>query len=101
MHSRIGKRERIEVPEEFQQYLTDIFGVNQFGEPIMRIVWAQTELVDMISPDGSHYIPRYIGNGDPCWLVERWRPSELFGTPESYYRINADPISGLCMLGEY
>ena len=97
----VGKHEALECPAEIQAYITAIFGVNHFGGPNFRIIWGQTETMDVLSSDGRSYVRKYIGHGEPCWIIQRWRPPELFGTPESYYQATADPETGLALLGEF
>jgi len=97
----IGRHEEIQCPWEFQELLTSIFGVNPFGDPLFRIIWGQTETMDVASPHGTGYFKRYIGHGQPCWIIQRWRPPEIFGTPDLYYQLMADPTSGLPLAGEY
>jgi hypothetical protein len=96
---RIGRSERLHCPEEFTSLLGEIFGVNPFGEPNFRIVWGQTETFD--AADGDGYQQRLIGLNQPCWILQRWLPPECYDTPDIYYRVTADPESGLPMLGEY
>jgi len=91
--------ERLTCPAEFQQHLTDIFGVNCFGDAIFRIVWAQTESVKVATPRGME--DRLVGHNQPCWLLQRWMAPELYGTPELYYWLNSDPATGLPINGEY
>lgn len=87
------------VPEFFQDLITTRFGRNQFGGPNFKIVWGQTETYEMATPYG--YRPKLMGNNDPCWMLVRWTPPEMYGTPEVYYALTADAETGLAMLGEY
>ena len=96
---KIGKAERLECPAEFQQWLTDIFGVNRFGEPLFKVAWGQTETIEYAMERG--YAQKLIGHNKPCWMIMRWRPPEIFGTPEIYYRLNMDEETGLAIMGEY
>lgn len=96
---RIGRSERLECPVEFQQHLTDLFGVNVYGDPLFKIYWGQTEAFDVAAPGG--YTQKLYGHNQPCWMIMRWRPPELFGTPDIYYALNADPETGLALMGEY
>ena len=96
---RIGRSERIECPAEYQDYLTQLFGVNRFGKPMFKIAWGQSDAMDYATPRG--YSQMLTGHNQPCWMIQRWRPPELFGTPAIYYALNADAETGLCMLGEY
>jgi len=97
---QITKAERLTCPPEFQSCLTDIFGVNVFGEPNFKILWGQTETYDYATLSGG-YDKRLYGHGKPCWLIAQWMPPEKYFTPELYYFMMADPDSGLALLGEY
>lgn len=99
MTCQIVKSERLECPPEFQAYLTDIFGVNEFGSPYFRIIWGQTETYQAATAHG--YEQRLIGHNQPAWIIQKWLPPDCYGMPETYYWINADYESGLCLLGEY
>lgn len=96
---KIGKYERIQCPKIFQDYLTRIFGINRFGQPMFKIFWGQTETYDYATPTG--YGQKTLGHNQPCWMIVRWRPPEIYGTPEIYYRLNADRETGLALMGEY
>jgi len=50
---QITKAERLTCPPEFQSCLTDIFGVNVFGEPNFKILWGQTETYDYATLSGA------------------------------------------------
>jgi len=89
--------ERLECPEDFQQHLTDLFGVNRFGEPLFRIIWGQTETQVQLTVDGK-YDRVLLGHNQPCWILQRWEPPEVFGTPDHYYFLNRDPESGDVMM---
>src|SRR5580700_7696778 len=72
-------REQLQCPPEFQQFITDRFGVNQFGEPLFRISWSKV---------------------NPCWNIERWMPPETYGTAEMYSALFKGP-DGEPIYGEY
>lgn len=95
----IGPYERLLTPENFQDRLTEMFGVNYFNEPIYKIVWGQVGTRQYAALDG-HY-DEMLADNQPCWCIQRWRAPECFGTPEMYYEFNADPLTGLCLMGEY
>lgn len=86
--------DRVECPPEFQRHLTDIFGVNRFGDPLFRFIWGMTETEIMLTPFGT-YEERLIGNNKPCWILQQWEPAEAYGTPELFYYLNTDLDSGL------
>lgn len=103
--------ERRVCPKEFQARLTRAVGTNQYGEPLWKIVWGQTETFtaggyfqpdkflgyrQLMSSNGSP-----SGAGEPCWMVMEWRPAEKYGSPAMYYYENRDEFTGLQTLGEY
>lgn len=73
--------------------------MNRFGDPLFRIIWGQTETMQIAGKWG--YEEKLVGNNQPCWILQRWMPPETYGTPEMYYTLTADPETGLAMLGEY
>ena len=89
--------ERIECPPDFQRHVTDLFGVNRFGDPIFRFVWGMTETENRLTIRGT-YEPQLIGHNQPCWILQMWQPPELFGTPDFFYFANRDPASGLPLM---
>lgn len=86
--------DRIECPPEFQQHITDIFGVNRFGDPLFRFIWGQTETEIMLTPFGT-YEERLLGHNQPCWILQQWEPPEAYGTPELFYYLQTDLDMGL------
>jgi hypothetical protein len=99
MSASIGKYERLECPAEFQQFITDIFGVNYFGMPNFDIVWGQTATYVRATRHG--YRDGLVGHGNPAWIIRQWMAPEFYGRPETYYYFTADPETGLSLLGEY
>jgi hypothetical protein len=88
----------MDCPAEFQQRVTDRFGLNPFGEPNFRIAWGKTEKTLVAGRNG--YEERLLC-GLPCWLILRWVPPESYGSPDLWYRQNKDEDTGLCLLGPY
>jgi hypothetical protein len=103
--------ERRVCPKEFQDRLTRAVGTNQYGEPLWKIVWGQTETFtaggvwqhdhffgyrQLMMSNGS-----CNGEGEPCWMVLEWRPPEKYGSPAMYYFENRDEYTELSILGEY
>ena len=100
MSAQIIRHERLRCPEQFNRRLGEIFGRNRFGEPFFRFIWGQTETYDISTLHG--YSKKLIGHGEPCWIVQKWLPPEMFGIPEMYYYFTRDPDHPeLAMLGEY
>ena len=99
-------------PEEFQERLTEIGGINRYDEPNFVLVWSQGggpnatyraggdwASEDQVSYRG--YRDLLIGGGVPCWALLQWHSAEEYGTPEVYYVQNYDSDSDLQTLGEY
>jgi hypothetical protein len=100
------------VPEEFQERLTQAGGINEYDEPLFRLVWSQGggdyaiyraggawEIEGMPSRVG--YRDLLVGGGVPCWALLQYHPAIHYGTAESYYVSNYDENTGLQDLGEY
>jgi hypothetical protein len=112
MSSPTASYEHYVCPEEFQQRLTDIGGLNPYDEPNFILVWSQGgderglyraggawEIEGM--PSYTGYRDLLKGGGTPSWALLQWHPAVQYGTPESYYVFNRDPDTGLQDLGEY
>lgn len=95
-----GKYERLTCPPEFQQLLTDIFGVNDFGDPLYRIVWGQTETLRVSKPEGG-YKDQTVGGGLAAWLLQRWTSPAKWGSPAVFRMINVDPGNPTQLLFPY
>lgn len=99
-------------PEEFQDRLTEIGGVNRYDKPNFIIRWGQGgEPECTYRSGGSWHVegqPSYtgyrdllVGGGAPCWMLMQWQDATVYGTPESYYVGNYDEETGMQDLGEY
>lgn len=71
-----------ECPEWFQSELARIGGVNQYDEPIFRLVWSQEPRMTVSGNDGYRSVPQMAGT--PCWALLVWEPCELLGTYEAW-----------------
>lgn len=91
--------ERRICPDEIQEAINERFGLNRFGSPKYRIAWSETETITVQGRNG--YEQRLLCKGFPCWSILRWRAPECYGTPQLYDLINRDPVTHLCVLGEY
>lgn len=91
--------ERRICPQEFQDAIDERFGLNRFGGPRYRLAWGETETHRVQGPHG--YTERLLCPNIPCWNILRWRAPECYGTPRLYDLINRDPVTHLCLLGEY
>jgi len=99
-------------PEEFQQRLTEIGGVNPYDEPNFKLVWGQGGDEHALyraggawevegQPSTIGYRDLLVGGGTPGWVLLQWHPAIQYGTPESYYVHNYDVQTGLQDIGEY
>jgi hypothetical protein len=99
-------------PQEFQDRLTDIGGVNRYDDPNFRIVWGQGGQPECLYRSGGHwhsdtessfkgYRDLLVGGGTPSWCLLQWEDATTYGTPESYYVSMYDEETGMQDLGEY
>lgn len=112
MSSPTDKYQQYIVPEEFQERLTDIGGVNRYDEPNFIMIWSQGggEHATYRSggawdveglPSVYGYRDLLVGGGVPCWALLQWQDALHYGTPEMYYVQNLDESTQLQDLGEY
>lgn len=99
MSGRITGSERIPEPTEINEALAGIYGRNCFGGGLYRVVWGQSEAMQVRGLDGR-YTEMLVGHDKPIWLLQRWCSPEMFWTPEQYYEMSADE-DGLSLTGEY
>ena len=85
-----------------------MFGTNEFGDPIFKVAWGQSEFHrmgnlwrDKHGNERRGYRNRYLCDGGPSWNILRWKPASQYGTPELWYHQTWDPISRRFSLGEY
>lgn len=99
-------------PEDFQERLTQVGGLNKYDEPNFILVWGQGGDDRGMYRAGASWevegIPSYtgyrnllIGGGQACWCLLQWHPPIEYGTPEQYYVLNYDADSDLQTLGEF
>lgn len=84
----INGAERRVCPAEFQDRITQMFGVNQFGDPQFKIVWGQTEKIRLGNKWANgrvEYRDRTACHDMPCWVIMRWKAPSTYGSPEAYY----------------
>jgi hypothetical protein len=88
----LGKYETRRCPKEFQDRITRMFGVNQFGDPHFKIVWGQSQFIRMGNTYSDKYGRKRVGyrekyqaHGMPCWVIMRWKPASAYGSPPAYY----------------
>ena len=97
-----------ECPPEYQERLTRLFGINQFGDPNFKIMWNQSIFIrlgnvwrDAAGNERVGYKDVYQGDGQPCWVILRWKPPSDYGSPTTYYRNTFDSLTKLYFVGEY
>jgi len=99
-------------PEELQERLTEIGGINRYDEPNFVMVWSEGGGPNSMYRAGAAwagdgqipftgYRDLLVGGGVPCWALLQWHDAVEYGTPEMYYMQNYDQESGLQTLGEY
>ena len=99
-------------PEEFQDRLTEIGGVNRYDEPNFLLVWSQGGGEQSTYRAGGAWnvegLPSFrgyrdllVGGGVPCWALLQWHDASEYGTPEMYYVHNLDEETQLQTLGEF
>lgn len=74
-------------PPWLTKELTRIGGVNPYGEPVFRLVWAPTErqVIGWKEDNGlMTYRNARAVHGEPCWALMVWEPRELYGSPEAW-----------------
>jgi hypothetical protein len=94
----------------FQKLIDRKLGVNQFDEPLYRVIWGWNRL-EWIGGLMSRYDesgrfkfeeyglfmePKYSYLADQCnrWIVEKWIPPEMYGTREAWEQDTAE-INGM------
>ena len=98
-------------PDEFQDRLTHVGGLNRYDEPNFRIWWSQYGHGDgsfraggVWSVDERYYLgyrDLLRGSGEPCWTLGQWHAPDEYGSPEAYYVFGHDDTTNLQTLGEY
>jgi len=112
MSSPTDKYQQYICPQDFQERLTDIGGVNTYDEPNFVLVWSEGGEPNCLYRAGASwagdgqipftgYRDLLIGGGTPSWALLQWHRAEEYGTPELYYVQNYDQDSDLQTLGEY
>jgi hypothetical protein len=99
LNAKVLGPERVPEPVEINAALGGMFGYNDFGGPMFRMVWGQTETMRVRGLDGR-YTDMLVGHNKPAWLLQRWCSPEMFWTPELYYAMSSDE-NGLSLTGEY
>lgn len=112
MSSSADSYQQYVCPQEFQERLTEVGGVNRYDQPNFIIRWGQGGEPECLfrsggawhvegEPSYKGYRDLLIGGGTPSWCLLQWDDAIVYGTPESYYLSNHDEETGLQDLGEY
>lgn len=98
-------------PDDFQERLTYIGGVNRYDEPNFVLWWGQyghgpgSFRAGGVWSVDEHYFIGYRdllrGSGEPCFCLGQWHDAMEYGSPEGWYVGNYDETAGLQTLGEY
>ncbi len=66
------------------------FGLNPYGGPNFRIIWgpSRTRIMGGFWEDRAVHEYRLVSKYGltPRWILERWRSSTIYGTPDSWHR---------------
>jgi hypothetical protein len=108
-------RETHEAPASVQQRAARAGGTNRYGEPNFRVVWGGSRLTwigGRWSDRDAHgntlrekielrRVPKYLPVDR--WHIERWMPSESYGSPEAWYSQTLEIEDGIRIpaLGPY
>lgn len=94
-----------ECPAWFNAELARIGGLNQYSEPIFKLVWSEAEQFTIGGrwKDGFEGYKRApLIPGDPCWCLMVWEPAEVCGGGyEAWNRDFRDEETGLMTIGGY
>lgn len=79
------------VPSYCAQILSR-FGNNPYGQSIFRVVWgpSRMEVLGGLWGDGSREYRRVSRYHQECYVLEKWVPARLYGTPTSWNESQAD-----------
>ncbi len=89
-------------PKWFQDELTRIGGINQYGEPIFKLIWS----TDNRAVIGGKWANGFVGyrtvcmTPEPCWILMVWEGAEVQGSYETWMREFRDE-TGLLECGGY
>lgn len=85
-----------------------MFGINQFGDPNYKIVWAQNQFHLQGGPyfteqglERVGYRYRYQATPYPCWQIMRWKQPREYGVPKLWYSNTYVIEWDIHMLGGY
>ena len=98
---RLDAIEHVECDPDFAQHLADLGGYNYLGEPIFRMMWAQSMRIETPGNHGIYVEEPVPGMNQPCWMLQQWLPPDAYGTPELYEMLFKDEETGLSLTGPY
>lgn len=95
---------RLILAPEWAQKPLQKFGVNKYGQPRYRVIWAPSATKIAVAGFGpeAHYSIRLKYGGDPKWMLEKWIPCdkspeewlELTATPDQFFGMGPYPSHG-------
>lgn len=112
MSSPTDSYQQYACPEDFNERLREIGGINRYDENNFIVRWAMGGQDECFYRAGGAWcvdgLPSYegyrnllIGGGSPSWMLMQWHPPEHYGTPEMWYIQGLDESTQLQTLGEY
>ena len=105
----------VEPTEFYQERITQVGGLNRYGEPMFKIAWAQSYTVrqggqwEAEGETFTGYKDVLLGDGHPHWMLLQWSdagmspsmPELLPEGPSRWYAANECPQTHLSLLGGY
>jgi hypothetical protein len=80
------------------------FGLNPYGQPHFRVIWGPSRTYiagGFFDRLGKSTYRRLVKYGlDPKWVLERWRPAAIYGSPQTW-EANYSTPEGFLALGPF
>jgi hypothetical protein len=102
--------ERRETPQWITEAVTLLGGLNKFSKPNFRVIWGSNRthkvggFFKSIVAGKVFEVPevRELLKYHPeRWHLERWRPAEIYGSQEDWYRNTWDELAQVHTCGDY
>lgn len=94
---RCGREWSKRAPKQWAEWCLKLGGRNLYGEPVLRIVWSESETVLVGGvwskwDDSGNWLGEAVGYQRirkylavrERWVLEMWQPPEAYGTPEAW-----------------
>lgn len=99
----ITKQRSLEPPPWVNEMLRNIFGINDFGGAMFKVVWGMTPVRRISKVEGGY---EWQSPNRQAWLIKRWVSPTKWGSPQLFNLINTDPANGQVLFpypefGEY